>query len=122
MDLLISVDRAMGRPLRDQLYDGLRGAILDGRLTTGARLPATGVRLPAWAAGVGRLPAGALAPAAGTGGAADLARQPRLRAERRAPGAADGDRRLSRAVARRALRARADRHHERDAPGARPPD
>lgn len=41
MDLLIPLDRTLSTPLRDQLYSGLRLAILDGRLTTGARLPAS---------------------------------------------------------------------------------
>ncbi len=41
MDILVPLDRAVGRPLRDQLYDGLRRAILDGRLDPGARLPAS---------------------------------------------------------------------------------
>ena len=41
MDLLVPLDRAAPRPLRDQLYDGLRRAILDGRLPPAARLPAT---------------------------------------------------------------------------------
>ena len=41
MDLLVPLDRNGDRPLRDQLYDGLRRAILDGRLGPDARLPAT---------------------------------------------------------------------------------
>jgi len=41
VDLLIPLDRALSAPLRDQLYSGLRLAILDGRLTTGSRLPAS---------------------------------------------------------------------------------
>ena len=41
MDLLLALDRAAPTPLRDQLYEGLRIAILDGRLRVGARLPAT---------------------------------------------------------------------------------
>ena len=41
MDLLIPLDRTLPSPLRDQLYSGLRIAILDGRLGTGSRLPAS---------------------------------------------------------------------------------
>src|SRR4051794_29605003 len=41
MDLLIPIDRSLPQPLRDQLYAGLRAAILDGRLAVGARLPAS---------------------------------------------------------------------------------
>lgn len=41
MDLLLPLDRAAARPLRDQLYDGLRRAILDGRLPAASRLPAS---------------------------------------------------------------------------------
>ena len=43
MDLLIPLDRSLPTPLRDQLYAGLREAILDGRLAFGARLPASRV-------------------------------------------------------------------------------
>src|SRR5689334_9661900 len=41
MDLFIPLDRASARPLRDQLYTGLRAAIIDGRLPFGVRLPAS---------------------------------------------------------------------------------
>ena len=41
MDLLIPLDRSAARPLRDQIFDGLRAAVLDGRLPAGARLPST---------------------------------------------------------------------------------
>lgn len=41
MDLFVPLDRTLSEPLRDQLYAGLRAAILDGRLTIGARLPAS---------------------------------------------------------------------------------
>jgi GntR family transcriptional regulator/MocR family aminotransferase len=41
MDLFVAIDRTLEQSLRDQLYAGLRGAILDGRLAHGARLPAT---------------------------------------------------------------------------------
>lgn len=43
MDLLIPLDRTLDQPLRDQLYAGLRTAVVDGRLTLGARLPASRV-------------------------------------------------------------------------------
>ncbi len=43
MDLLIPLDRALAMPLRDQLFAGLREAILDGRLALGSRLPASRV-------------------------------------------------------------------------------
>lgn len=39
MDLLLRVDRIAEQALRDQVYDGIRAAILDGRLPAGARLP-----------------------------------------------------------------------------------
>jgi GntR family transcriptional regulator/MocR family aminotransferase len=38
---MLPLDRATSRPLRDQIFDGLRAAILDGRLPAGARLPST---------------------------------------------------------------------------------
>lgn len=41
MDLHIPIVHVGGRPLRDQVYDGLRAAILDARLDPGARLPST---------------------------------------------------------------------------------
>jgi GntR family transcriptional regulator/MocR family aminotransferase len=41
VDLYLSVDRRAGRPLRQQIVDGLRLAILEGRLRAGARLPST---------------------------------------------------------------------------------
>ena len=41
MDLLIPLDRAASRPLRDQIFEGVRTAILDGRLGAGARLPSS---------------------------------------------------------------------------------
>ncbi|MCC6791133.1 MAG: PLP-dependent aminotransferase family protein [Thermomicrobiales bacterium] len=43
MDLFVPIDRTRPAPLRDQLYTGLRAAILDGRLAGGARLPASRV-------------------------------------------------------------------------------
>jgi GntR family transcriptional regulator/MocR family aminotransferase len=43
VDLFIPIDRTRPEPLRDQLYAGLRAAILDGRLADGARLPASRV-------------------------------------------------------------------------------
>jgi GntR family transcriptional regulator/MocR family aminotransferase len=43
VDLFVPLDRARAEPLRDQLYAGLRAAILDGRLAEGARLPASRV-------------------------------------------------------------------------------
>ncbi|HEX5830992.1 MAG TPA: winged helix-turn-helix domain-containing protein, partial [Gemmatimonadaceae bacterium] len=39
--LLLPLDPAAPRPLHRQLYDGLRDAILAGRLLPGARLPST---------------------------------------------------------------------------------
>lgn len=53
MDLLLSLDRAASQSLRDQLYAGLRAAILDGRAPGGSRLPAT--RTLAKELGVSRL-------------------------------------------------------------------
>lgn len=41
MDLHIPIDHVSGRTLRDQVYDGLRSAILDARLDPGTRLPST---------------------------------------------------------------------------------
>lgn len=41
MDLLIHLDEAGTRPLRDQIYDWLRLEILEGRLTEGTRLPSS---------------------------------------------------------------------------------
>jgi GntR family transcriptional regulator/MocR family aminotransferase len=41
VDLLIPLDRGSSRPLRDQVYDELRAAILDGRIPAGGRLPST---------------------------------------------------------------------------------
>lgn len=41
MELHIPIDHATGRSLRDQVYDGLRTAILEARLDPGARLPST---------------------------------------------------------------------------------
>lgn len=38
---IISLDRAADAPLHRQLYDGVRSAVLDGRLPRGTRLPAT---------------------------------------------------------------------------------
>jgi GntR family transcriptional regulator/MocR family aminotransferase len=40
-DLLVVVDAASPVPLHRQVYDGLRGAIVEGRLASGARLPST---------------------------------------------------------------------------------
>ena len=39
--LPLPLDRAASLPLQRQLYGELRAAILDGRLTPGARLPAS---------------------------------------------------------------------------------
>jgi len=39
VDLLLEVDRGAPRALRDQIYDGLRAAIVGGRLAGGARVP-----------------------------------------------------------------------------------
>lgn len=41
MDLLIELERGTGRPLREQVCDGLRRAVIDGRLADGARVPPT---------------------------------------------------------------------------------
>jgi GntR family transcriptional regulator/MocR family aminotransferase len=41
MDLLIHLDDAGTRPLRDQIYEWLRLEILEGRLAEGARLPSS---------------------------------------------------------------------------------
>src|SRR4051794_37998735 len=41
VDLFIPLDRVSEQPLRDQLYRGLREAIVDGRLEYGSRLPAS---------------------------------------------------------------------------------
>lgn len=41
MELLVTLDRQQAWPPRDQLYDGLRCAVLNGRLTADTRLPAT---------------------------------------------------------------------------------
>ncbi len=53
MDLLLPLDRNAPQSLRDQLYDGLRAAILDGRAPAGSRLPAT--RVLAREMGISRL-------------------------------------------------------------------
>jgi GntR family transcriptional regulator / MocR family aminotransferase len=39
--LALALDRESGIPLHRQIYDGIRGAILDGRLSPGHRLPST---------------------------------------------------------------------------------
>ena len=39
MDLFVTIDRALAVPLYQQVYEGIRGAILDGRLPPGGRLP-----------------------------------------------------------------------------------
>jgi GntR family transcriptional regulator / MocR family aminotransferase len=52
--LHLPLDRASEVPLHRQVYEGLRGAILDGRLRPGQRLPAT--RTLAVELGVSRLP------------------------------------------------------------------
>jgi GntR family transcriptional regulator/MocR family aminotransferase len=41
MELPIELDAGSGVPLHRQLYDALRGAIADGRITPGTRLPST---------------------------------------------------------------------------------
>ena len=41
MDLPIELDAASNVPLHRQLYDGLRGAIVDGRIVPGTRLPSS---------------------------------------------------------------------------------
>ncbi len=53
MDLLLPLDREAPQSLRDQLYDGIRTAILDGRAPAGSRLPAT--RVLARELGISRL-------------------------------------------------------------------
>lgn len=53
MDLHLPIDRGARQSLRDQLYAGLRAAILDGHAPSGARLPAT--RALAKELGVSRL-------------------------------------------------------------------
>jgi GntR family transcriptional regulator/MocR family aminotransferase len=52
--LHLSVDRNAGVPVHRQIYDGLRGAILDGRLRPGQRIPSS--RGLAADLGVSRLP------------------------------------------------------------------
>jgi GntR family transcriptional regulator/MocR family aminotransferase len=52
VELPIELDAASGVPLHRQLHDGLRGAIVDGRITPGTRLPST--RAFAEALGVSR--------------------------------------------------------------------
>jgi len=41
MELPIELDAASGVPLHRQLYDGLRAAVVEGRVTPGTRLPST---------------------------------------------------------------------------------
>ena len=41
MELTLTVDHNLERPLHYQLYDGLRDAILAGRLKPGDRVPST---------------------------------------------------------------------------------
>ena len=52
--LHLPLDRASPNPLHRQIYDGVRRAILDGRLRPGQRLPAS--RTLAEELGVSRLP------------------------------------------------------------------
>src|SRR6476620_11610652 len=52
--LHLSVDRNVGVPIHRQIYDGLRLAILDGRLRPGQRIPSS--RGLATDLGVSRLP------------------------------------------------------------------
>src|SRR6476620_2713201 len=52
--LHLSVDRTVDVPIHRQIYDGLRGAILDGRLRPGQRIPSS--RALAVDLGVSRLP------------------------------------------------------------------
>src|SRR5262245_57158994 len=52
--LHLSVDRNVGVPIHRQVYDGLRRAILDGRLRPGQRIPSS--RSLATDLGVSRLP------------------------------------------------------------------
>lgn len=51
---IVAIDRRRTQPLHRQLYDGYRGAILDGRLRPGQRLPST--RSVAAELGVSRIP------------------------------------------------------------------
>jgi GntR family transcriptional regulator/MocR family aminotransferase len=51
---IVALDRRLARPLHRQLYDGYRGAILEGRLRPGQRLPST--RSLAHDLGVSRIP------------------------------------------------------------------
>lgn len=41
MDFMIPLDRDAGGPLRDQIYTGIRSAIVDGTAAADARLPST---------------------------------------------------------------------------------
>jgi GntR family transcriptional regulator / MocR family aminotransferase len=41
VDTVVSIDGNAETPLHQQIYDGLRDAIVSGRLRAGARLPAT---------------------------------------------------------------------------------
>src|SRR3954471_8617882 len=50
----LPIDRSIGIPIFRQIYDGLRRAILDGRLRPGQRVPST--RSLAADLGVSRLP------------------------------------------------------------------
>ena len=52
--LHLPVDRSAGVPIHRQIYEGFRGAILDGRLRPGQRVPST--RALADDIGVSRLP------------------------------------------------------------------
>jgi len=52
MELPIELDAASGVPLHRQLYDRVRAAIVEGRITPGTRLPST--RALAEALGVSR--------------------------------------------------------------------
>jgi GntR family transcriptional regulator/MocR family aminotransferase len=52
MDLAITLDQRSATPLRKQLYDELRAAILSGRLKPGERVPST--RAMAQSLGVSR--------------------------------------------------------------------
>ncbi|HEU5040350.1 MAG TPA: PLP-dependent aminotransferase family protein, partial [Gemmatimonadales bacterium] len=52
--LLLSIERGTGRPIHRQVYDGLRQAVLDGRLRPGQRVPST--RALAVELAVSRLP------------------------------------------------------------------
>ena len=53
-NLLLSIDRSAAAPLHRQVYDGLRRAILDGRLRPGEQVPPT--RALAAELGVSRMP------------------------------------------------------------------